>query len=366
MTLRRIPLKGIDNFRDVGGYPARYGETSYGVLYRSSDISHIDEADLPLVASLGIKTIIDLRSSEVQGKYPDHVSAFPGATYYHLEANGGGRIPVDEEDMYASYFEMIEEPLSASKIFRTILNCEKPMVIHCTAGKDRTGLFVSLVLLANGVDPIDVNADYLLSLPLLKHTRDRTLKAHPDFPHACLYPSTEYFPAFLERFEKRYGSLNDYFISIGLTDVEIKGLSNLLGVQERSYGAVLLYDGKALLEKMGLGHISLPKGHAEPFDRDINATIHREIAEEIGLKADEYDFVSDQRFPIVYSPANGHIKRVEFKAAVLKEDPQLRVDHNEVTGTLLVGREEAEELLTFQSDRDALAWAYRLTEGQES
>lgn len=160
--------------------------------------------------------------------------------------------------------------------------------------------------------------------------------------------------------------MNDYFISIGLTDVEIKGLSNLLGVQERSYGAVLLYDGKALLEKMGLGHISLPKGHAEPFDRGINATIHREIAEEIGLKADEYDFVSDQRFPIVYSPANGHIKRVEFKAAVLKEDPQVRVDHNEVTGTLLVGREEAEELLTFQSDRDALAWAYRLTEGQES
>ena len=76
--------------------------------------------------------------------------------------------------------------------------------------------------------------------------------------------------------------------------------------------------------------------------------------------------MSDQRFPIVYSPADGHIKRVEFKAAVLKEDPQVRVDHNEVTGTLLVGREEAEELLTFQSDRDALAWAYRLTEGQES
>lgn len=366
MALRRIPLKGIDNFRDVGGYPCRYGETSYGVLYRSSDISHIDDSDLGLASSLGIKTIIDLRSTEVQGKYPDHVSAFPGAAYCHLEANGGGRIPVDEEDMYASYFEMIEEPKSASLIFRTILNCEKPMVIHCTAGKDRTGIFVSLVLLANGVDSIDVNADYLLSLPLLKHTRDRTLKAHPDFPHACLYPSAEYFPTFLERFKKRYGSLNDYFLSIGLSDLEIRGLNNLLGIQERSYGAVLLYEGKALLEKMGLGHVSLPKGHVEPCDGDINATIHREIAEEIGLKADEYAFVSDERFPVVYSPLEGHIKRVEFKAAALKEEPRAKVDHNEVTATLLVDKEEAMNLLTYQSDKNALAWAYRLIEGQGS
>ncbi len=364
MSLRRIPLKGIDNLRDLGGYPARYGETSYGVLYRSSDISHVDDGDRALSASLGIRSIIDLRSSDVQQKYPDDLSAFPEASYYPLEANGGGRIPVDEEDMFASYFEMIEEPVSAARIFRTLLNCEKPALIHCTAGKDRTGVFVALVLLANGVDPLDINADYLLSLPLLKHTRDRTLAAHPDFPRVCLYPSADYLPSFLERFEKRYGSVEGYFRTIGLSTTEIDGLANLLGVQERSYGAVLIYRGKVLLEKMGQGHISLPKGHVESCDVDINATIQREIAEEIGIHHAEYSFVSDQIFSIVYSPAEGHIKRVGFKAAILKEEPHAKVDDHEVRGILLLGQDEANRALTFQSDRDVLAWAYRIIEGR--
>ena len=139
---------------------------------------------------------------------------------------------------------------------------------------------------------------------------------------------------------------------------------NLLGVQERSYGSVLIYRGKVLLEKMGQGHISLPKGHVESCDVDINATIQREIAEEIGIRHAEYSFVSDQIFSIVYSPAEGHIKRVGFKAAIFKEEPHAKVDDNEVRGILLLGREEANRALTFQSDRDVLAWAYRIIEGR--
>ena len=358
MPLRRIPLKGIDNFRDLGGYPCRYGETSFGVIYRSSEISNIDKSDLPLISSLGINSIIDFRDSRSREERPDQVSAFPSAKHYVLEVNGGGRIAKDEEDMFVSYFEMIEERESASHILKAIIECKKPMLMHCSAGKDRTGVFTSLLLLANGVDPLDVNADYLLSLPLLKHTRDITLKRHPDFPRAVLYPSCDFFPEFIERFMKRYGSVEGYFRSIGLSGIDYRTFSNLLGIQEKSFGAALFKNGCPLLEKMGLGHISIPKGHAEAFDKSERDTIEREIEEELSLSPDDYDLFDGERYAITFSPKEGHVKRVEFGYGIVKNDSSLKVDGIEVEDAYYLPFEKAMEEITYDSDRRVVKWAY--------
>ncbi len=69
--LRRIPLEKVENFRDVGGYFASYGETSFGIIYRSGSLSDATEKDIDKLASLKIKTIIDLRNDSDKEKRPD-------------------------------------------------------------------------------------------------------------------------------------------------------------------------------------------------------------------------------------------------------------------------------------------------------
>ncbi len=366
IPLRRIDLLNGDNFRDIGGYGASYGVTSFGAIYRSADISKLQEGDLPSLFALNIQTIIDLRSDDVREEHPDPLSLLNIREYHALPVNGGGRIAVDENDMMDSYFEMIDEPVSAARIFRALINGEKPLLIHCTAGKDRTGVFVALLLLANGVDQVDVSADYYLSLPLLKRTRDETLKSYPDFPRAVLYPSPDFFPKFLELFFAKYRSMDNYFNFIGLNKVERESLANLLGTQERSYGAILFKDGKALIEKMGLGHVSLPKGHMEAIDEDLWATIHRELKEELSIDRSSYRFLDDERYPIVYSPREGHIKRVEFAVAEVNGDIDLTCDQEEVVEARFLPYEEALKALTFQSDKNALSWAFRKIKGRGS
>jgi protein-tyrosine phosphatase len=66
--LRRIPFEKIENFRDVGGYAAAYGETSFGVVYRSGSLSDATKKDLDTLAAVGIKTVIDLRDDRSKSK----------------------------------------------------------------------------------------------------------------------------------------------------------------------------------------------------------------------------------------------------------------------------------------------------------
>ena len=164
-------------------------------------------------------------------------------------------------DQVASYLEMIEEPLSARKIFLAIAHALKPAVVHCTAGKDRTGIFVALVLLANGVPFHDVNADYMLSFPYLTRMSRLTMAKYPDFPKTVLIPDVTFLKEVMDVFSKRYGSVDDYFHTIGISDDDISLLDNLLGQQEKSCGAVVFHEGKILVEHMAKGHYSIPKGH---------------------------------------------------------------------------------------------------------
>lgn len=331
--------------------------TSYEVVFRCNDISNLVDEDFETTKSLGIKTIIDFRNEEVRGKYPDRVSMFPDAIHLGMTVNGGGRIPVDEKDMFDSYFEMIDDIPSSSAIVRTMIQCEKPMLIHCSAGKDRTGVFSALLLLAAGVDVIDVNWDYMSSLPLLQHARDITLQRIPDFPRDVLYPRADYFPEFIDAFNKKYGDIEGYLSYLGLSELEIKAFANILGVQERSYGAVLFKENKVLLEHMKNGHWSMPKGHVENCDKDKIATVHREIYEELLISPEDYEIVGDNWHQIVYSPSDGHIKRVGFTVAKMLKEKLPVVDNNEVTEAVFIDADEALDKLTYQSDKEVLRWA---------
>ncbi|MFA6830461.1 MAG: tyrosine-protein phosphatase [Bacilli bacterium] len=226
--LRRIPFEKVENFRDVGGYYATYGETGFGIVYRSGSLSDATENDIRELADLKIRTIIDLRNDTDKEKRPDKTVGDKRFINVSLSVNGNGRVPKNRWDMINSYIEMLEEPKQAKKVFNTILTCEKPCVLHCSAGKDRTGCFTAILLLANGVPFHDVNADYMLSFPYLTRLQRETKKKYPDFPQAVLKPDVLFLARVMKKFNKKWGQVSDYFRFLGFTDQEIAGLSALL------------------------------------------------------------------------------------------------------------------------------------------
>ncbi len=351
---RRINFESIENFRDLGGYECRYGETSFGVIYRSASLSYATQNDVDKIASLGIKTIIDLRDDEAKANLPDATSKDNRFKTIYLPVNGNGRIPTSYEDGISSYLEMLEDPFKARNIFKAILNEEKPLLFHCTAGKDRTGCFVMMLLLLNGVDFDDINADYMASFPYLPKMTENTRKYHPEVPNIVLMPNIDYLRDVYKTFLSIYGNLENYFDYIGLTDDEVTALSSILGKQEKSCGAVVFNDNKVLVEHMGLGHYSIPKGHVEDFDKDEIATAKREIKEEINLDVSIIDGFKESIF---YSPKDGVFKEVVFFIGLAKEK-EFKVDKVEVNDAYWLGIEDCMRVLSFDSDRKVVKDAY--------
>lgn len=354
--MKHYLFEGIENFRDVGGYETPYGETQYGVLFRSGRLTDATPNDIQKIKSLGIKTIIDLRSDDDKKNHPSRTFRDPSFKTILLPVNGNGRVPANRLDQIESYMEMLSDAPKAKAIFDAILYCEKPALLHCNAGKDRTGMFIALILLANGVSFEDVNADYLLSFPLVPKLTAHTKKYHSDFSPIIYTPSLGFLDRVMVRFYKKYESFEGYFKKIGFDKSEYSLLCSLLGKQERSFGAVVFKGQDILLEHMRYGHYSLPKGHIEKEDKDGLACARREIKEECGIDVSIKN--PDETFSIVYSPFYGISKRVTFFIAEYAEG-KLKPQKEEVSDLRFASKEEAFQKLTFQSDKDVLAWALK-------
>ncbi len=343
-------FQGIDNFRDLGGYECDYGMTSYGVVYRSATPVNATPADIEKIVGLGIRSVIDLREDSVKKTHP---SPFKGDSRFkviELNVNGSGRVPVDHDDVLASYMEMVEDPYSARRIIRALLDCEKPCLIHCNAGKDRTGVFAALILTAQGVRFDDVNADYMSSFPYLFDATEKLLEMKPDFPEVCLRPNIHMLHEFMQMFFEKYEDFDGYFEAIGLSEADANAFKNILGVQEKSCGAVVFHQGKVLVEHMAAGHYSIPKGHVEPIDESDEATAIREIKEETCLDA---SIKPGFHAETVYSPRPGHIKKVHWFAAEV-ESVDVKPQEAEVREIYFLSPEDALITLTHNSDREVL------------
>ena len=225
---RHISFEKIENFRDLGGYETSYGETSFSILYRSGSLAFCSENDVKKIQNLGIRSILDLRNKEDVADKPDYFVEQLNVKYINIEVNGKGRIAKDERDMIDSYLEMLEDKVNAHSIFKTILDSPKPMIIHCSAGKDRTGCIVMVILMANGVPFEQINADYYLSLPCLNGLAKITMEKYPDFPKEVLYPNTFFLEKVRDLFLKRYNSVDNFLATIGFDKKEINSFSKLL------------------------------------------------------------------------------------------------------------------------------------------
>ena len=352
---RFYTFEGIENFRDLGGYECDYGETQFGVICRSATLKDATKKDADKMASLGIKTILDIREKKARAEQVGLVEKDPRFKVITFDINGEGRIPLDYEDGVNSYIEMLEDPSSVRSFLRAILHEEKPLLFHCNAGKDRTGVFAGLLLALAGVDFRCINADYMASYPLLEQSTIRVKKESPNLlPEVCLNPNIFYLRDVEKKFKETFGTLDSYLEDIGLDEDEINGLKNILGEQEKSCGAVVFKEGKVLVEHMAMGHYSLPKGHVEESDGgDEKKTAAREIKEELGL---DVTFIPGFRYTTDYSPFPGKFKRVVWLAAYAKPG-EITTQKGEVQDAYWLSPADAVRVLTHQSDREVLTKA---------
>lgn len=180
MTDRVLAFAGIHNFRDYGGYAAEGGRLRTGLLFRSGQHGAATPDDLARFGGMGVATIIDLRGDAERRTMPcvrpDGFSAdvlfAPGETAGselapHEEA-GRGIATADEARaaMTELYRNMPFRPVLVASLrlyFAALATRDGPTLIHCLAGKDRTGLAVALLHALTGVHRDDVMADYLLT-----------------------------------------------------------------------------------------------------------------------------------------------------------------------------------------------------------
>ncbi len=174
---RRLKLEGAPNFRDFGGYAAAGGVVRRGMLYRSGALGRVTGTDVDTLNALGPWTIVDLRHDVERAAAPTHARVSVAALHSLPMGSGTGAAPVPRpvlltvadatpaqaaEAIKASYRRNVHEYAARFTALFEVLLAERagPAVIHCTAGKDRTGISVALVLLALGVSRDDVIEDY--------------------------------------------------------------------------------------------------------------------------------------------------------------------------------------------------------------
>ena len=152
--MRRILLCGMENLRDLGGYPlaGRGSErfTRWGSLYRGDLPKQVTQADRQHLRELGITTVVDLRSKEEIERKPDPLAQEPGIRYLHCPLAGDGRVPAPDE-VPLSYMEMADGTGQMAGALRAIAEAPQAVLFHCTAGKDRTGVVAALLLWLAGV-----------------------------------------------------------------------------------------------------------------------------------------------------------------------------------------------------------------------
>jgi len=233
---RRPLVEGAPNLRDLGGYEARDGRrVKWGRIFRSSNLGRLTARGLAQIKHLGIRRVCDFRTAAEVHKQPNRFPDSPAVDYVRLPIQHGEFEPtsvferikkgdydwISEDFMIRGYVESLERyPEVWSRFFQLLTEPRRrPLLFHCTGGKDRTGAAAALILLALGVSQETVIADYGLSDGYNSDVR-RIIYEHLR-PFGVDFAKVEpYFTApesrlraLLNHVDARYGSAVEYLVN---------------------------------------------------------------------------------------------------------------------------------------------------------
>lgn len=229
-----LHVDGVNNVRDVGGMPAADGRIRSGVLLRSGQLAGVTPEGADALRAR-VRHIVDLRDGEevaaeptdIPGPETTHLPLFLGSVRSFFETD------TSLEDLYVHLLEESGERLVAAI---RIIAVGEPTLVHCTVGKDRTGVTVALALAAVDADREEIIADYALTESQLPVERSRRIAAyiraqHPEAVHAVALATESpaiVMRALLERVDDRWGSAAGYLRANGMSDEELAALKAAL------------------------------------------------------------------------------------------------------------------------------------------
>jgi protein-tyrosine phosphatase len=237
---RHTPFSTVFNFRDLGGYPAADGRTiRWERIYRSDGLHRLTEADLDAFAAVGVRTVLDLRRPDelaADGRIVESLGLAYHNVNFHPAMWPEHDLGPDDMPRYLAdrYAEMAAGGLNGSNAvgpaLRLLVDADTaPIVFHCAAGKDRTGVLAALVLSLLGVDDDVIADDYALTAESERRywqwRRSRS-DAPPEDGHLpawvqnpCPRDAMVYF---LRELRDRHGTVEAYArrTGIGAADIE--------------------------------------------------------------------------------------------------------------------------------------------------
>jgi len=248
--MRHIPFEAIENFRDFGDYAAGARRLKRGLLYRSAAQSRATDADLEKLGDLGISVIVDLRRSNEREKEPSR--RWTGFAAQVIE-NDLGQDTADEWGTFIQTSDLSVQSFHAymmdyyrhapfqrrhidlyQRYFRALAETDGPILVHCAAGKDRTGIICALTHHVAGVHDDDIQADYLLTndparmekrLPMIREViHEATGKTASDEAlMVAMRVEAEYLAEAFRVMREAHGSLDGYLDQALGLDADLRG-----------------------------------------------------------------------------------------------------------------------------------------------
>ena len=237
----RLEVEGTQNLREVGGYPAAGGVTRHGQLYRADALSNVTPAGAEALAALGIGVVIDLRSALERSQ--DHSKTLlPDAVHVWLPIHGGSRSSLVDDGpvtLGSLYRQVLSESgwTLATAVSVIADSGVTPVLVHCTAGKDRTGLVTALALETAGVERSAVVADYTQSAlnldgawvnEAMSALVSRGVPISPSLFEALGGSPDHAMSGVLAWLDQGYGSVSGYLMAHGMREQSVAALREKL------------------------------------------------------------------------------------------------------------------------------------------
>jgi len=220
---RHLSLAGASNFRDLGGYPTKDGRTvRWRQIFRSNHLGHLTGDDAAVLRKLGVKSAFDFRGTAERA---EALCGLPEITVHSLPveptvvaalraiAAGGAPLSTSHavEVMRDSYRSYVQQNTPRYRtLFAHLLQDSAPLVIHCTAGKDRTGFACALILHTLGVSDEVISEDYLLTNRFYRRDPNSGSDLPDDVKQVLGSVQTSFLGAAFEAINADYGDLETY------------------------------------------------------------------------------------------------------------------------------------------------------------
>ncbi len=222
--VRHLNLAGASNFRDLGGYPGKAGRAvRWRQIFRSNHLGLLTEADIAVLRELGVRSAFDFRGTEertaaICGVEEIAVHSLPVeptvVATLRAKLAAAGTLSSDDamevmRDSYRNYVRLSTP--SYRTLFGHLLGDSAPLVIHCTAGKDRTGFACALILHALEVPDDVIAEDYLMTNRFYRRDPNHSPDLPDDVKQALGSVEASFLAAAFEAIKSDYGSLEGYF-----------------------------------------------------------------------------------------------------------------------------------------------------------